>query len=221
MATLTASKTTPKLDGQRFVLWNVGWKGYESLLETIGKGHVRVTYDRGNVELMSPLRMHERYSALIGRMIEAITQLLKIRAVAARSTTLRSELLDRGLEPDQSYYLASAARISDWERVDLSVEPPPDLAIEVDITSSSLDRLGIYAALGVPEIWRFDGQSLQVLVLNAEGSYSTTNTSKALPFVPIEELTRFLLEYNLGDDSAWAETFCEWVRATLTDRVGG
>jgi Uma2 family endonuclease len=218
MAIVTSPKSRAAQDGQRFVLWNVGWKGYQSLLATVGNSRTRITYDRGNVELMSPLRIHERYSSLIGRMIETITQELDIRVVAAGSTTFNSAMLDRGLEPDKCYYFASAAQVHDWDRVDLSIEPPPDLAVEIDITSSSLDRLGIYAALGVPEVWRFDGHILQVLLLESDGAYHETENSRALPFVPMAELTRFLLQYDFGNDTRWARSFCEWVRATLVPR---
>jgi Uma2 family endonuclease len=218
-----ATATLPNLESakttQRFLLRDVGWEGYQSLLKIIGDRPIRVTYDRGDVELMAPLSIHERYKSLIGRMIETITEELEIQAVAVGSTTFSSEELDRGLEPDECYYLTNAGQVRDWKRIDLNVDPPPDLVVEVDISRSSLNRQGIYAALGVPEIWRFDGETMTVLLLQQERNYIPSETSAAFPFLPMNELATFLRGYALGDDTRWARTFREWVRTTLLPRV--
>ena len=120
---------------------------------------------------MSPSSMHERYNCLFRRMIETLTEELAIPIKGAGSTTFKREDLERGLEPDSCFYLANERRIRGKRELDLTIDPPPDLAIEIDITSSSLDRQGIYAALGVPEIWRFDGESLRVYQLQPDGTY--------------------------------------------------
>jgi Uma2 family endonuclease len=221
MATTTEPKTKPELAVERFVLRDVGWAGYQSLLKMVENRRVRVTYDRGDVELMAPLSIHERYKSLIGRMIEAITEELDIQAVAVGSTTFNSEELDRGLEPDECYYITNAGRIRDWSRVDLDVDPPPDLAVEVEISSSSLDRLGIYAALGVSEVWRFDGVTMSVLLLQHDRNYVPNETSAAFPYLPMNELARFLRGYDSGNDSRWGRSFREWVRATVLPRARG
>ncbi len=202
------------------MFWDVGWAGYQSLLKMVENRRVRVTYDRGNVELIAPLSIHERYKSLIGRMIETITEELDIRVVAVGSTTFQSEVLDKGLEPDECFYFTNAGRVQDWNRVDLETDPPPDLVVEVDITASSLDRLGIYAALRVPEIWRFDGVSLSVLLLQGDGKYVASQSSAVLPFVPMKELERFLVSYEPGNDTRWGRSFREWVRATLVSKSG-
>ncbi len=103
-------------------------------------------------------------------------------------------------------------------RVDLDVDPPPDLAVEVEITSKSSTGQGIYAALRVPEIWRFDGETLSVHLLQEDGNYIPSETSAAFPFVPMNELASFLRGYALGDDTRWGRTFREWVRTTLLPR---
>jgi Uma2 family endonuclease len=218
MATATAPRIKSELAPERFVFWDVGWQGYQSLLKMLENRRVRVTYDRGHVELMAPLSIHERYKHLTGRMIDTMAEELDIQVVAVGSTTFSSEELDRGLEPDECYYLANAGRVRDWKRVDLQVDPPPDLAVEVDITSSSLNRQGIYAALRVPEIWRFDGESMSVLLLQPDGTYALSETSLAFPFLRVSELAAFLLGYDLADDTRWGRTFREWVRATLVPR---
>jgi Uma2 family endonuclease len=153
-------------------------------------------------------------------MIETIAEELQIRIAAVGSTTFNREAVGRGLEPDECYYIANAARIVKWDRIDLDVDPPPDLAVEFDITRSSLDRLGIYAALGVPEVWRFDGVDFQVLLLGADCKYTTSKQSAAMPFLPMSELAGFLKNYESGDDSRWGRSFREWVRATLLPREG-
>jgi len=219
MATATEPMTKPERAPERFFFRDVGWTGYQTLLKMVENRRVRVTYDRGDVELMAPLSIHERYKSLIGRMIETIGEELEIQVVAVGSTTFNSEELDCGLEPDECYYLTNAGQVRDWKRVDLNVDPPPDLVVEVDITSSSIDRQGIYANLRVPEIWRFDGDTLTVLLLQQDGNYIPNETSLAFPFLPMNELAAFLRGYALGDDSRWGRMFREWVRTTLLPRV--
>jgi Uma2 family endonuclease len=168
---------------------------------------------------MSPLIIHERYKKLFGYMVEAITDELDIPRVAAGATTFNAEILDRGLEPDECYYLANAARLRATDRIDLAIDPPPDLAIEVEITSSLLDKLGVYAALGVPEVWRFDGETLTVLLLGADGVYAPSPTSAAFPFLPMGEIVRRLQEYDPNNDTRWGRAFRAWVRDELAPRI--
>ena len=115
------------------------------------------------------------------------------------------------------FYITNAGRVQDWSRVDLDVDPPPDLAVEVEITSNVLNRLGIYAAYVYPK-WRFDGETLSVHLLQEDGSYIASETSAAFPFVSMNELASFLRGYALGDDPRWARTFREWLRTTLLPR---
>jgi Uma2 family endonuclease len=165
--------------------------------------------------------MHERYKSLLGRIIETITEELSIPIVAVGSTTFQREDLDRGLEADECFYIASAGKIRDWTHIDLTIDPPPDLAIEIDTTSNSRRRMGIYAALGVSEVWRFDGTSLIVLRLGNNGAYQAVNESMAFPFLPMQEIARFLREYSLGDDTSWAKGFREWFRTAIAPVARG
>jgi Uma2 family endonuclease len=201
---------------QRFVLYGVGWEGYEKILEVIGERHVRVTYDRGDLELMSPLSPHEIYKKFFGRLLDVLAEELDIRVMGCGSTTFRRQDLDRGLEPDECFYLSSAARVRDWSVLDLATDPPPDLAVEIDITASCLDRMGVYAGLGVPELWRFDGTTLEVFLLGAGGEYQPSPGSRALPFVPLGEVVPLLhRSLEVGDDGQTLRSLRAWVR----DRV--
>ncbi|MBV8556152.1 MAG: Uma2 family endonuclease [Planctomycetaceae bacterium] len=216
MATATTSKAGAH--GQRFVLYDIGWEGYQTLLRVVGERPVRVTYDRGNVELMTTSPIHEIYKHLLGRMVDTIGEELDIPMFGQGSTTINREDVDRGLEPDECYYIANAGRVADRSQLNLETDPPPDLAIEIEITRNVLDRLGIYAALGVPEVWRFDGEALRVLLLGADGTYSPSESSAAFPFLPMKEMTRFLREYDRNNDTRWGREFRTWVRNEIGPR---
>jgi Uma2 family endonuclease len=181
------------------------------LAETNRRGS-RFTYDRGSLEIMSPSREHERIGRLIGRIIETYTEELEIPISTAASTTLKSQLKQCGLEPDESYYIANEAQVRELDDIDLSVNPPPDLAIEVDITTSSLNQLGIYSALGVPEVWICDGKQLKIYRLRSDGEYSTENSSPTFPSLPPETILEFLAKRNSTDETSWIKSFRQWVK---------
>ena len=222
MATATPTarpiKTQP-VPEQRFLLRGVGWEGYETLLALLGDRPIRLTYDRGDVELMSPSHDHECFKTRLGRLVETLTMELDIPCEGAGSTTWRKQIEDRGLEPDECYYIANADRVAGRRNLDLTVDPPPDLAIEVEISRSALDRMGIYAALKVPEVWRFDGESLTVYLLQADGTYAPSPTSRSLPFLPLDELVDWLHRADEMGQTAWIRQFREWVREELAPRL--
>jgi len=219
MATVADPRVKPTEGERRFLIPGIGWDGYQTLLGLIGDRPIRLTYDRGSVELMSPLYVHERDKRLLGYMVEAITDELDIPRVSAGSTTFNSEALDRGLEPDECFYLANAYRLRRTDRIDLTIDPPPDLAIEVEITAGVLKRLVIYAALGVPEVWRFDGEILSVLLLQPDRTYAEAAASAAFPFLPMGEIARFLRDYEPTNDTRWGRAFRAWVRDELAPRA--
>ena len=213
-----ATATAPKPPAEHFVFHDVGWDGYLTLMKLLENRRVRSTYDRGNYEIASRSLLYERISNRLGRMIEAITEELDVPMVGVGATTFKSEVLDRGLEPDECYYFENANRLTDPHDIDLDRDPPPDLAIEVEVTRTVLDRLGVYAALGVPEVWRFDGERLIVLLLQADGAYAEHPTSACLPFLPLEDIARFAREMDEPNDTRWARSFRDWVRRHLVPR---
>jgi len=194
------------------LLYGVEWSTYEKLRADVGNRGLRMTYDQGELEIMSPSRDHEHVKKLIGRMIEAMTEELGIPISSGGSTTMKSELKKKGLEPDECYYIANEERMRGKDTFDVLIDPPPDLAVEVDVTSSSIDRMPLYAALGVPEVWRYDGTSLQVELLQTGGEYARQTQSGAFPFLPIEEFQRFLERRNETDETSWIRSFRSWVR---------
>ncbi|MCI0638905.1 MAG: Uma2 family endonuclease [Gemmataceae bacterium] len=196
------------------LLSGIAWQTYEALLADLKDRPIRLTYDRGCLEIMPPTFNHERSKRKLGRIVETMAEELARPFVSGGSTTFRREDLERGLEPDDCFWIAHASRVLDKQEIDLRTDPPPDLALEIDIHSSSLDRLGIYAALGVPEIWRYDGDHLQVLVLK-HGAYKQAKKSPTFPMLHLAKLNEFIRE-NIGmDDGGFVRAFRSWVRPFL------
>ncbi len=198
---------------QRFVLHDLNWKDYQKILEVVEGSHVRVTYDRGSLELMTLSSLHEIYKTWFGRILDILALELGFRIKCCGSTTMRREDVDRGLEPDECFYLANIHRVRDWKQLDLSRDPPPDLAVEIEVTRTVLDRMSIYAALGVPELWRFDGETLRSYRLSAGGSYDLSPNSQAIPYLPLNEVVPFVQRgIEAPDDTEVLRAFQSWVR---------
>ena len=201
--------------GQHLVLSGISWTQYTTISDTLAGRHLRITFDRGTLEIMTLSFLHERLAYLLGRFIDAVTEEMNIAMTSGRSTTCRREDLDRGLEPDNCYWLAHEAQVRHRDRIDLRTDPPPDLAVEVEVSRTVLDRLTVYAALGVPEVWRFDGQTLRVLLRGTDGEYHESALSRALPFLPVAELLRFATMRQTMDETQVIRTFRQWLREQM------
>ncbi len=164
----------------RTVLENVRWETFVELAEQRRGSVPRMTFDEGVLELMSPRRQHENIGCLVGRLVETYTEVLGIEIHSVASTTFKRQDLQKAFEADESYYIEHAEQIRPKEELDLTIDPPPDLVIEVEITSSAIRKLKLFAAMGVPEVWRHDGERLQMYVLSA-GQYVSIDSSSALP----------------------------------------
>jgi Uma2 family endonuclease len=199
---------------QTLLLSNVDWKTYSRLLRIFAEHRgMRLAYDRGELEIMSPSMEHDRDGRLLGRLVSALTEELGMPLLSAGSTTLRRRLRRRGIEADECYWIANAHRMAGRRQLDLRRDPPPDLAIEVDVSHSSLDRLSIYAALGVPEVWRLDGDQLTFHVLAGRRRYAPAATSQAFPLVAPTDLVGFLQQARqAGDENPVVRVFRDWVR---------
>jgi Uma2 family endonuclease len=198
-------------DRQHIVLDDVSWNFYEQVLKEIGNRPLRVTYDEGRLEIMSPLREHEKPKKLIGRLIEMLTFLLNMEMDSGGSTTFRRKDKLKGFEPDECYFIKNAAKMRGVKRWNPKKHPAPDLIVEVDITSRSIDRESIFAALGVPEVWRWDGVKLQCLHLDGD-HYVIRKHSLAFPFLEPSELRRYVLKLRRRDENAIVKEFVDWVK---------
>jgi Uma2 family endonuclease len=210
-----ASDISPLDQQQHIVLDDVSWDFYEHQLEENGDRHIRVTFSDGSLEIMPPLPKHERWGSRIGRLIEAMCEERDIMMAPAGAATFRDKQKHKGLEPDECYYIAHWEAAQELEGpFDPSIHPPPDLAIEIDITRRSIAKQPVYAALGIPELWRFDGERLQVLALSRAGRYEDRSASSAFPFLPMPQFEQFLLRFDTErNDNAVTRAFREWVRS--------
>jgi Uma2 family endonuclease len=198
---------------QQLVLHGIDWQTYGRLLRALERRPgVRLTYDRGVLEIMTLSHEHESDSYLLARLIDAVTEELNLPVKGGRSTTFRRRRRRRGLEPDASWWIASEPLVRGKLHIDLRRDPPPDLALEVDVSQSSLDRLAIYAALGVPEVWRLEGQTLTCHLLGSDGRYAVSSTSRAFPGLVVADLTRFLNLRGQMDENAIVRELRAWLR---------
>ncbi|WP_242017785.1 MULTISPECIES: Uma2 family endonuclease [Cyanophyceae] len=172
---------------------------------------IRLTYDRGLLEIMAPLAPHEGYKKLLGRFVETLTEELNINIRSLGSGTSKREDLQRGFEPNQCYYIQNEPIVREIEQIDLNQYPPPDLIIDIDITSSSINQFDLYA-FRVPEVWRYDGRRLRFYQLE-EKQYLERNTSPTFPFLSPSEIVRFLEQQKTVGETAMIRLFREWVRS--------
>ncbi len=205
---------------QRMLLRNVSWGTYERLItEGEERRKPRFFYDRGVLELMSPSGEHDVSSRLIALLVDMVAEESGIDVENAGSTTFKREDLERGFEPDESFYFSeNAARIRELVRNKGDIvldegDPPPDLIVEVDITNPSLNKLPIYAALGVPEVWRHDGERLVILRLRSAEGYTEAGESGFLHAATGETLTRLISAGLTLERPAWRRM----VRASVSD----
>jgi Uma2 family endonuclease len=202
----------------RLVLDDVDWRTYTRLLRTFAERRsIRLTYDRGRLEIMSPLHEHESDTDMLGRFVVVLTEELGLPIKAGRSTTFRKRKKQRGLEPDNSYWIANEPSVRGKRRIDLDVDPAPDLAMEIDATSSSLNRMEIYAALQVPEVWRIDNETLSFQVLGSDGKYHEVKESRSFPGLKPSDLVPFLALRDQMDENAVVREFRAWVRQRIAD----
>ena len=199
----------------RVLLENISWQTYQALLKDVEEQPgIRLTYDCGNLEIMAPLDPHEAYKKLLGRLVEAATEELNIEIRSLGSRTCSREDMARGLEPDQCYYIQNELAVRGKKQLDLNQDPPPDLVIEIDITNSSMNRMRLYEALQVSEVWRYDGSQLIVYCLENE-KYQIRDRSEALPQLVPSQLVRFLKLAETMGETSLIRSFREWVRSQV------
>lgn len=185
---LMISRTSGYLDainhlptGSTLVVHQVSWDDYERLVEELSDRHdLRVSYDRGKLEIMSPLPEHEKYAKLIERVAHFVAEKLELEMESYGIATWKRRRLARSVEADACFFIASASRVVGKRKINLESDPPPDVVVEIDVTNESLSKFSIYAALSAPEIWRYDGKNVQFYEL-AGKSYREIDESRFLP----------------------------------------
>jgi len=198
--------------GQSVMLENVSWQTFEKLLIELAEySSLRLAYDRGILEIMAPLPEHEYFKEAIGDLVKDLADELNIDYETLGSTTWKRQDLLAGVEADNCFYIQNESLIRGKLDFDLTQDPPPDLALEIDLTSKSLDRFPIYARLRLPEIWRYDQGQIKIYQLQGE-TYVETNTSLAFPNFPIQEIIPFIQQNRALGKKDLRRAFRSWVR---------
>lgn len=203
--------------GQQLLLKNISWQMYENILSELGEGRAaRINYYQGMLEIVIPLPEHEIGKVMIGDLVKALLEELDIDFWSLASTTFKNEAMAAGVEADDCFYIQNEAVIRGKKRIDLTVDPPPDLAIEIDITSRT--RFNNYEALGVTELWRYDGQSLEINVLE-DGKYVKSNVSRNFSQFPlVDAIPQYVEQSKVVGRNATMKAFRNWVREQLNLR---
>jgi Uma2 family endonuclease len=196
----------------RVVLHNISWQQFENLLVDLGESRAAiVAYDDGTLEIMTPFPEHEYYKETLGDAIKEIAEVLDQDYESLGSTTWKREIKKAGVEPDNCFYFQNEPKIRGKLEFDLSQDPPPDLALEIDVTSKSLSRFPIYARLGVPKIWCYDSGELKIYQLENEG-YIEVETSLVFPTLPVQELPALIEQYRPQGRRAIRRAVRDWAR---------
>lgn len=196
---------------EKRVSLRVDWEGYQTIRVILGEHHsAQLTYHNGTLEIMTPLEEHENSSGLIGQFIEILTEELNLTIKTMESTTLDRPGLRAGAEPDQGYYITNEPLVR-GKTVDLSTDPPPDLVVEVDITHTDIDKNRLYAELGVPEFWRYNGKDLKIYCLQND-QYQENETSPTFPGVAKEQLYQFLKNCAQQGETQAKRDLRGWIR---------
>lgn len=200
--------------GQRVLLQNVSWQEFERILAELGdRRAARIAYENETLEIMTPLPEHEANKEVIGDLIKALLEELEVEFLTLGSTTFKNQQMLKGIEPDQCFYIQNESKIRGKKRLDLSIDPPPDLVLEIDLTSRT--HPSIYQGLGVSELWRFEKGKLQINVLR-NGKYEVSERGEIFIALPIAQVISHYREQSdtIGRNAA-LRAFRQWIRQQL------
>lgn len=199
----------------RILLHDISWQQFEALLQDLGDHRAaRLAYDRGTLEIMTPLPEHEYYKEVLSEATKEIADVLERDYESYGSTTWRRQIQEAGLEPDNCFYFQNESKVRGKLSFDLDRDPPPDLSLEIDLTSKSLNRLPIYARLGVPELWCYDDGQITIYHLR-QGAYVEAANSLVFPQLPIRELPQLIEEYRQQGRRALRQAIRAWAQTHL------
>ncbi|MBY0524614.1 MAG: Uma2 family endonuclease [Gemmataceae bacterium] len=205
-------------DEQRLVLCDVAWADYLAIGNALrDRGNVRLTYDRGMLEIMTTSPRHEIWKKWLDYLLQLLIEECGLARVTAGNMTFQREDLERGLEPDDCYWIAHEPQMRGRLDYDIERDPPPDLVIEIEVSRGAMNRMGTYARLRVPEVWRFDGDAIHVHVLDASGNYEQTERSPTFPKIAIQGMVPYLQPDPQQDSLTVSRSFRAWVREQLAE----
>ena len=202
--------------GHQLLLKNVSWQQFQDILQNLGESRsARLSYSQGTLEIMTPLPEHEDNKVIIGDLVKAILEEMDIEFRSLGSTTFENEAMKQAVEPDDCFYIQHEAQIRGKKRLNLEIDPPPELAIEIDITSRT--KFNNYQELGVTELWRYNGSTLEINILKS-GKYVQSETSLAFPNLPIADVLHdFVEQSKVRGRNATMKAFRAWVREQLAN----
>ena len=197
--------------GHRIILQNISWQEFEEILTELGENRAsRLAYYQGNLEIKMPLPKHEVAKVIIGDLVKIILEELEIDCECFGSTTFKRQDMNSGIEPDDSFYIQNHLQMIGKQKIDLNIDPPPDLVIEIDVTSKT--QLDAYLALAVPEVWRYEDDKLQINIWQ-DGKYIESEVSPNFPNLPIAEIIpQFIEESRILGRSPTLRKFRQWVK---------
>lgn len=202
------------LPGERVLLTDISWQEYEQILEELGERRsAKLSYSNGMLEIMAPLFIHENTTGLIGDFVKVLLDELELDYELSRSTTFKDRQMNQGVEPDDSFYIKNCLKIRGKERIDLTIDPPPDLAIEIDITSRT--QLDNYQILGVPELWRYNGKRLQINLLQNDKYVESQKSSIFPDFDLVNKIPQLLEQSKQIGSAKILKEFRAWVKEVI------
>ncbi|NES25779.1 MAG: Uma2 family endonuclease [Symploca sp. SIO3E6] len=214
---VTATPTKLEQPTSAILMRGVSWQTYKALMSEVGDNRPwRIAYHRGVLEIRMPLLEHEVPKGLLASFVEAIADELEIEVMKAGALKLEREDLTNAVEPDSCFYINNESQVRGREKIILPVDPPPDLVIESDYTSSSLNKQALYSALGVPELWRYTKKTLLVY-RRVEGGYEQSDRSLAFPFLPITEIANLIEQSRTIGQRSVVRLFRQRIREILED----
>ncbi|MBD2131881.1 Uma2 family endonuclease [Sphaerospermopsis sp. FACHB-1094] len=208
IATTTPAET-------RTLVENISWQTFKTMLAEMGcNRNTKFAYDHGNIEIMTPQMPHENSNRNIEGFVIILCEELGLEIKRAGSLTLTRDDIQRGAEPDSSYYIQNEYLVRSKDKIDLAIDPPPDLVLEVEYSRPQIDKLKLYAALGIPEFWRYNGSKLRIYTLT-NGEYLEVEISPTFTPITIKEITGFLAETSNIGEIATTRIFRNWVKEQL------
>ena len=201
---------------QHLVLQSVTWEDYLAIGQLFAnRPALRLTYNRGTLEFMTTSPRHERYKYWLGRLVDTIAEELKKPFVPGGSMTFQREDVERGFELDQCYWIANESAVRAKMTWEPESDPPPDVAIEIEVSRNALNRMAIFAAFRIPEVWCYDGEELRIYLLQADGTYQRSESSLAFPSIPMQEIVRLMSSFETTDYLSAVAAVRAWVRTFI------